>query len=202
MGYQITPFMAQHARAAAEIHAEGQPGTFLTSLGPTFLRALYTEMAASPRCYGFVALEGDEVIGVVIGASDASAIFKELIVRRGVKLALPVLGAMLRRPVLLGRVVETLRYPAQQPHEPGEAELFYIGVRGARRGEGVGAALFDALAQASRQRGMRAMGLIVDDANETAKRFYLRHGMVAVSAWPMYGRLMNWYRLDLENSAQ
>jgi len=202
MGYQVIPFTAQHARAAAEIHAEGQPGTFLTSLWPTFLRALYAEMAASPRCYGFVALESDEVIGVVVGATDASAIFKELIVRRGVKLALPVLGAMLRHLALLSRVVETLRYPTQQPHEPGEAELFYIGVRSARRGAGVGAALFDALARASRQRGMRAMGLIVDDANETAKRFYLSRGMAAVSAWPMYGRLMNWYRLDLENLPQ
>lgn len=202
MGYQIIPFAVQYARAAAEIHAEGQPGTFLTSLGPFFLRTLYAELAVSPRCYGFVALEGDKVIGVVVGATDSSAIFKELIVRRGFVLALPVLGAMLRRPTLLGRVIETLRYPAQQPHEPGEAELFYIGVRGIRRGEGVGAALFHALAQASRQRGMRSMGLIVDDGNEIAKHFYLRHGMVSVSAWPMYGRLMNWYRLDLESRTQ
>ncbi len=48
-----------------------------------------------------------------------------------------------------------------------------------------------------RRRGMRAMGLIVDDENETAKRFYLRHGMRPVRAFHLYGRRMQWFVLPL-----
>jgi len=197
VSFEVRPLTPEHAVAAAAIHAEGQERTFLTSLGPAFLRALYAQMASSAHCFGFVALDGGEVIGVVTGTVDSGAVFKELVLRRGLKLVLPVAGAMLRNLSLVPKVLKTLVYPAQTKGEPGEAELFFIGTRAERRGEGVGSALFHALAEEMRRRGMRAMGLIVDDENETAKRFYLRHGMRPVRAFHLYGRRMQWFVLPL-----
>jgi len=199
MAFTIHSLAPEHAEQAAAIHVVGQKDTFLTGLGPAFLRALYAEMAMSSRCYGFVALDGDRVIGVVTGTVDSSAVFKELIYRRGLMLAWPVLVSMLRRPRLVAQVFETLTYPGRHELAAGEAELFFIGVRPDRRREGVGAALFGALASESVRRGMRAMGLTVDASNDVARRFYRDRGMVSAGSFALYGRPMYWYRLSLED---
>jgi ribosomal protein S18 acetylase RimI-like enzyme len=199
MSYEIRPLAPEHAAAAAAIHAEGQENTFLTSLGGAFLRALYAEMASSPHCFGFIALDGNEVIGVVTGTVDSGAVFKDLMLRQGARLALLVAAAMLRRPSLVPKVLRTAMYPAQTKGEPGEAELFFIGTRRDRRGEGAGRALFGALAAEMRRRGMTTMGLTVDEANHVAKRFYQRNGMRPARSLKLYGRPMQWYVLPLQD---
>jgi ribosomal protein S18 acetylase RimI-like enzyme len=196
-GPGVRPLSPHDADAAASIHAQGQPGTFLTSLGPTFLRGLYGQMAVSPHCYGYVACEDHDVVGVVVGTVDSGAVFRELIWRRGLALALPVTAALVRHPSLLLKVFQTLLYPSRIDAEPGEAELYFIGVRQDRRGEGIGKALFQALAQESRRRGMSAMGLMADAHNEPAQRLYQRRGMQEVRRFTLYGRPMIWYRLAL-----
>lgn len=215
MSFELRPLRPEDATAAATIHAEGQPDTFLTSLGPAFLRALYAQMAGSTHCFGYVAEERGEVIGVVVGTVDAGAVFKELILRRGFRLLVPVGAAILRRPALLPDVLRTAFYPGRRkggPHPSlgeggnpqasplpisGEGELFFIGTRADRRGTGVGRALFQALAEEMRRRGMRAMGLTVDEGNEQAKRFYLRNGMCPAYVFTLYGRRMWWFVLPL-----
>jgi len=194
----LRPFRAQDAQAAASIHAEGQPGTFLTSLGLTFLRGLYGQMAISPLCYGYVACDDGEVVGIVVGTVDSGAVFKELIWRRGLGLALPVAWAIVRRPSLLPKVFQTLLYPSKVEAEPGEAELYFIGVRRDWRGKGIGQVLLQALAQESRRRGMLSMGLIADAENEPARRLYGHSGMREIRRFTLYGRPMIWYRLALQ----
>ena len=164
-------------------------------------------MAASEHCYGYVAVDGGEVVGVVTGTVDSGAVFKDLVWRHGFKLALPVLGAVLRRPALIGNVFETLFYPSQAEdaanaggQDEAEAELFFIGTRPDRRAEGIGRALFDALVAASRRLGMNSMGLTVDDDNAAAQRFYRRLGMEPVYGLTLYGRPMHWYSLSMAAS--
>jgi ribosomal protein S18 acetylase RimI-like enzyme len=181
----------------------GQPGTFLTGLGPAFLRALYGEMAISAHCYGFVALEDGtagaaQVLGVVVGSADAHQVFKDLIWRRGLRLAPTVAGALVRRPRLMAHVWQTLFYPDSVEGQPGEAELFYIGVRPDARRRGMGATLFQALAQASRQRGMKALGLTVELTNAGALAFYTRQGMTPQRELTLYGRRMLWLSMPLQ----
>ena len=198
----------EHASAAAAIHAEGQPGTFLTGLGRAFLRALYAEMAASPHCLGYVATlpraagDAEEVVGVTVGTVDSGAVFKDLLLRRGLRLAIPILSSLVRQPRLIPKVFQTFFYTGQtgRARTPGEAELLFIGTRGSYRGKGVGRALFRMLAEALRQRGVTAMGLSVDDANPVAKRFYERNGMRPIHTFTLYGRLMHWYSLPLTPS--
>ena len=209
MSFEIRPLAPEHAVVAAAIHAEGQEHTFLTSLGQAFLRALYAGMASSAHCFGYVALDvgshvglpqgGQQVIGVVTGTVDSGAVFKDLILRRGLRLILPVAGAMLRHPSLVPKVFKTALYPAQTKGSAGEAELLFIGTRADRRSEGVGRALFHALAEEMRRRGMRVMGLTVDDDNESAKRFYLHNGMKPTYAFTLYGRRMQWFVLPLRD---
>jgi len=195
--YEIVPYTLAHADAAADLHIEGQPGTFLTSMGRTFLRALYAQMAISPLCFGYVAVDGNEVIGVVTGTVDSGAVFKELVLKKGHKLVLPVLGAILRHPSLVPRIVQTLFYPAQTKLEPGECEMLYVASRADRRGQGIGHALYGAFVQGCRQKGYTSMALCVDVGNPTAVRFHERQGMHPVREFTMYGRPFRWYALPL-----
>ncbi|MCD6519782.1 MAG: GNAT family N-acetyltransferase [Anaerolineae bacterium] len=197
MSWEIVPLRPEHAEAVAAIHAEGQPGTFLTSLGMPFLRALYTAMASSPSCLGFVAVEKGEVIGIVVGTLTPGSVFKELLLGEGPGLILSTLGALFRHPRLIPRVLQTALYPGQAHAGPGEAEVLYFGVRADRRGEGIGRALFGRMIEVLRERGARAVGLTVDESNQVAKRFYRRWGMTPVHTFTLYGRAMTWYTLPL-----
>ena len=200
VGPRIASLAVGHAEAAAGIHAEGQPGTFLTSLGLPFLRALYRSMALSPTCFGHVCLESDEVVGVVVGTVNPDGVFRDLLLGSGPGLALNVVGAMLRRPVLIPRVLETMSYTSQVRATDGEAELLFIGTREDRRRKGIAQALFGAFAASCRQRGLLSLGLSVDNANETAKRFYGLNGMQLDHSFTLYRRTMHWYHLALENA--
>ena len=199
--FQIAPYTLAHANVAADLHIEGQPGTFLTTMGRAFLRALYAQMAVSPLCFGYVAVDGDAVVGVVTGTLDSGAVFKELVLKKGHKLVLPVLGAMLRHPSLVPKAVQTLFYPAQTKPEPGECEMLYLASRADRRGQGIGHALYWALVESARQKGYRKMALCVDVGNPAAVRFHERQGMQLVREFSMYGRPFRWYVLPLTSES-
>ena len=201
MSYTVRAFAPEDASAAADLHLEGQPNTFLTSLGRTFLVALYSEMAVSPYCFGYVAVDGGEVIGVVTGTVDSGAVFKDLVLRRGFKLALPVMASLLRHPSLIPKVVQTFVYPSQTRIEPGETEMLYLASRADRRGEGIGHALYWAFVEGSRQRGFKMMGLCVDESNQVAVRFHERQGMDLERTFMMYGRPFRWYTLPLNGES-
>ena len=51
----IVPLDPAHAAAAARLHIDGQPGTFLTRLGPEVLTVLYRALPQSPAGFGFAA---------------------------------------------------------------------------------------------------------------------------------------------------
>ncbi|MBC7236067.1 MAG: GNAT family N-acetyltransferase [Chloroflexi bacterium] len=202
MPWTLIPLRVEHAAAAAAIHAEGQPGTFLSRLGLPFLSALYAQMASSPLCFGFVATqEGGEIIGVVVGTTDTAAVFKEMLLKRGYKLVWPIVRALWRDPALLGPIMRTAFYPGQV-ESAGQAkgamgELFSIGTAAGHRGQGIGRALFQALAKEMRRRGMAGMGLVVEADNATARRFYEYNGMHPERSLLLYGRRMIWYELTL-----
>lgn len=194
----IVPLTPDHAATAAALHAAGQPGTFLTSLGPAFLRALYRAIPASPHGFGFAALDaGGTMVGVVAAATETGALYKDLLLRQAWRLAPPVALQLLRRPTLLPNIVRSLLYPGAEPH-PGAGELLFIGVRPERRSHGIGADLTTALLDGCRARGIGVLTVLVDAANEGANRFYQRHGFQHDATRTLFGRPMHFYHLRLD----
>lgn len=198
MTWVTRPLRAEDAFSAARIHEEGQPDTFLTNLGRPFLCALYRLMATAPQCEGYIAEQDGEVVGVIVGTADTRALFRQLIWHSGRQLLPSVLRAILRHPSLLAKVLQTVRYSEHVGAGPGEAEVLFIGVAREWRRQGIGHSLLWTLADAYKTQGIRALGLTVDESNETAKRFYRRNGMRPIHAFRMYGRAMAWYRLPLD----
>jgi ribosomal protein S18 acetylase RimI-like enzyme len=194
---EIRRLQKSDAHPAALLHIEGQPGTFLTALGSGFLQAFYAELGTSEGAYGFVAVEGENVVGIVVGTTDTRALFKEIILKDGLRLALPTLFSQAKHPGLLFSLFQSLFYPNKLDAQPGEAELLFIGVDTQMRRHHVGTQLINALVEESRRRGATALKITVDVSNPRANAFYQKNGLQVIGSFSLNGRKMNLYYMPL-----
>ena len=196
---RITPLLAEHAAQAARLHIAGQPGTFLTALGPDVLTVVYRSLPQSRGGFGFAAersADGDarapHMVGYVSATTGIGGLFVEMAARRLPELAGPLLRRYVQRPGLIGRSVQTGLYPffVHEDDDLPSAELLSIMVEPSARSQGVGALLMAAFLQACRNRGLGAVTVTVDAANDGAQRFYTRHGFATWREITLYGRSM------------
>lgn len=194
---RITPLGPEHASQAARLHIEGQPGTFLTALGPDVLTVVYRSLPQSPGGFGFAAERGAGVraprmVGYVSATTGVGGLFVEMAARRLPQLAAPLLRRYVQRPGLILRSVQTGLYPffVHEDDNLPSAELLSIMVEPSARSQGVGGLLMAAFLQACRNRGIEAVTVTVDAVNDGAQRFYLRHDFAAWRSITLYGRAM------------
>ncbi|MEZ4709697.1 MAG: GNAT family N-acetyltransferase [Caldilineaceae bacterium] len=202
---QIIPLQPAHAGDAARLHIAGQPGTFLTSLGPQLLTVFYDSLARSSTGFGFAAVDDAQVLGFVSAATSVGSLFIELGTRRMGGFLPPLLARFARQPSLMLRSLETLFYPMlaarQNPHgnhnHGPAAELLSIMVEPHLRSQGVGSQLMSALTAECTRRQIALLDVTVDKANAGARRFYTRHGFSLAREFALYGRTMYQYQLTL-----
>ncbi len=194
---RIVPMAEAHAAEVARLHREGIATGFLTSLGPAFLRQLYSAVQVCPGGFGFVSeVEGGRVLGFIACAESTGRLYKQALVRRGVRMALPVLG-LLVRPSILKRIYETLRYPAEAGDDLPPAEVLSIAVDEGARGQGVGRALMDAAFAAFRERGITDVKVAVGADNGAANTFYRKCGFTPAVEREHHGLPMRIYTATL-----
>jgi ribosomal protein S18 acetylase RimI-like enzyme len=209
----IAPLAIYHAREAARLHIQGQPGTFLTSLGEDVLTVIYRALPQSHDGFGYAAVRtpalqeesaqltaGAPLGGYVSATTGIGGLFVEIGSKRLGELLPPLLRRYRQAPQLALRSVQTALYPLLmhegEGHEP-TAELLSIMVEPPLRSHGVGALLMAAFLQECRSRGLAAVTVTVDAANAGAQRFYRRHGFEAGRAIKLYGRSMIIYRRSI-----
>ena len=199
----IVPLVPDHAATAAALHIDGQPGTFLTSLGPGVLTVVYRTLPATRVGFGFAAVEQDvaPLTGFISATTGVGRLFVEIGTTRLGLLLPPLLAQYRRHPRLLIRSVQTVLYPLLVRGEsgPAAAELLSIMVAPAHRNRGIGAELLAALVDDCRARGLPLLDVTVDAANPGAQRFYTRHGFAHHRTFTLYGRPMHHYRLSVES---
>jgi len=218
---KIVPLSPEHASTTAQLHIAGQPGTFLTNLGPRVLTALYRALPHLSTCFGFAALATEEAetpIGFVAATTSTGGLFLELGTREAHRFFPPLLLRLLQKPTLIGQALRTITYPllhgdngdnskkaspltgdnsGDNGHNSGQtAELLAIMIDPRWRGRGVGTLLLQQLHGAARARQLGAMRVTVDASNSGARRFYARHGYVEQQRFQLYGRTMCSYRLS------
>ncbi len=183
------------------LHIAGQPGTFLTSLGPDVLTALYRALPTTRAGFGFaVVADTGVVLGFISATTGVGPLFVEIGTTRLGTLLPPLLRQVIRRPMLIARSLQTLLYPVlvdAKESGPRPAELLSIMVKPAQRSQGVGAALLEALVSECRRRGFVLLDVTVDATNPGAQRFYLRHGFTHHHNFTLYGREMLQFRHTL-----
>ena len=194
---EIRAMRPEDAHMAALLHMEGQPGTVLTALGEHFLTALYAKLCRSSHGIGFVATDGDQVMGIIAGTTDTHALFRELILKEGLSLSMPVAAQLVRKPGLFFRVLQTFAYPNKLEAQPGEAEFLFIGVSSQARRHGLGSRMFQALVAECQRRGATGLKSTVDASNPHANAFHVKWGFEITNHFDLYGRKMNLYLLDL-----
>jgi len=161
--------VASHARQVAEIHIEGQPGTFLTGLGIGFLTELYTAITSSELAFGRVVLDGTTVAGAGIVSLNTSQLFREVKRHHWHRLAWPVARQMLRYPALLGELIQSWRYPAKNAAPPGDAEVLFMGLRRDYMRHSLGPRLLFDILDLANQRGCAAVTALIDQRNRPVR---------------------------------
>jgi GNAT superfamily N-acetyltransferase len=190
--------LTRHTPQAAAIHIEGQPNTFLSSLGPDVVAKLFDHTARSPHGFGFVAVEGEEVIGFVVGTESNARLFPDVLARAFFPLASALLYHVLRHPSIVPKLVETLRYPSTVQERPNEAESLSRGVRRDWQGRGVGSLLWAAVTGEARRRGATHIITTVDEAHDVVNAWHRARKHELVRSLSLYGRVMNVYRIALQ----
>jgi ribosomal protein S18 acetylase RimI-like enzyme len=209
----ITPLAITHAREAARLHIQGQPGTFLTALGEDVLTVIYRALPQSRDGFGYAAVRspapheefprpaaGAALGGYISATRGIGGLFVEMGSKRLGELLPPLLHRYRQEPQLALRSVQTALYPLLMHEGEGHeltAELLSIMVESPLRSHGVGALLMAAFLQECRNRGLTAASVTVDAANAGAQRFYQRHGFETWREIKLYGRNMIIYRRSI-----
>lgn len=195
---EIKPYTRAYAREAAEIHMEGQPGTFLTRLGRDFLVRLYELFAELPDVFGSVALDGETVTGVGFAAMDTCRLFRTIKYRYWHRLLWPIVRQVLRDPGLIGQLLQSMRYPNTLKPLPDEAEILFVGLRHNYMRQGIGPRILDQLLEEAYRRGaMRAVGT-VEKRNRAVRWMIARLAGARVDQEiVLNGRKMLVYRVEL-----
>jgi glycosyltransferase involved in cell wall biosynthesis/ribosomal protein S18 acetylase RimI-like enzyme len=176
----VRPARVGDAAAMARLHADGMPDAFLPTLGPRFLARLYRALATDPEAVALVAEGVDGVVGFAAGVPSVGGFYRRFARGHGPVAALAA-APRLVRPSVARRLLETVRYPAQEANGDGngrlpDAELLSIAVAPGFRAGGTGRALADGVLSGLAGRGVDDVKVVVGAANQGANRFYAKVG--------------------------
>lgn len=183
----------EHSYAVARIHADALAGDFLPSLGVTFLHQFYSTVLTERLGFGYVYLANERVDGFILGSVDSSRLFRNMVIKRGIRLGLSAVPAVLRHPAILMKIIETFFYPSKESFVSEKAELMVIAIKPEMRGGGIGRLLVSSLSGEFRQRGIHAFKVTVLQANEGANRFYKKLGFILAGQFRLYSNQWNLY---------
>lgn len=190
---------ADVARVVA-IHRESFPGFFLSFLGPRFLSLYYAGICGVPEGIAFVSLGNSGLPeGFVAGSSNPQGFYSRLLKSDWLKFAAASLGALVRKPMIISRLMRALFHPSKNPVGGDVAGLFSIGVLPSMQGSGAGKELVHAFLNEAAHRGCARVFLTTDrDGNDSVNGFYKKLGFrIERQFVTPEGRRMNEYWIDV-----
>ena len=180
----------------AQLHKRAFPSFFLTQLGIPFLRALYMGYMEDPDSGIIVAEDAGRLAGFIAYSNDYPKFFKGLIEHRLVRFALCSLGAAIRHPSFVKRLLGAFRKSDSAVKEEKYVELASICVDPEIKSRGVGSVLIDYLKGIVDFNIYAYINLETDaDENDNVNRFYIKNGFELERQYvTAEGRRMNEYR--------
>jgi ribosomal protein S18 acetylase RimI-like enzyme len=170
----IRPGTPADAAAVARLHTESISIGFLVVLGQPFLEQLYRRVTRDDRSFVFVHADSAQGIdGFVAVAEDTGRLYREFLVRDGLRAGWRAAPAVLRHP---RKVLETLRYGVDGRTPTPGAEILATAVAEASRGEGIGQALVAAATDELQRRGIEHAHVVTAADNDAAQRAYFAGG--------------------------
>jgi ribosomal protein S18 acetylase RimI-like enzyme len=163
----------------------------LTIFGERFLHELYRALLDEHNAFLVAAHEGAELRGFILGSID-SARMMSAVPRRWYRFAPLMAPALLTRPLLWPRMLQTLFY-ARKEGVDVQAELVVIAVVDGQRGNGIGRQLLHAFDGELARRAIDRYKVTVHEAMTQSNRFYTQNGFQLASTFSMYGVPWNLY---------
>lgn len=180
----------------AELHAKAFPTFFLTQLGIPFLKTLYTGYLEDADSGIIIAEEKERLVGFIAFSNDYPRFYKGLIKHHIIKFALCSLGAAIRHPSFIKRLLGAFKKSDSVVKTEKYVELASICVDPGIENCGVGSKLIDYLKGLVDFEKFAYINLETDaDGNDGVNRFYVKNGFeLARQFVTAEGRKMNEYR--------
>lgn len=183
----------------ALLHKAAFPKFFLTQLGIPFLKTLYTGYLEDDESGIIVAEEDNRVIGLIAYSKDYPKFYKGLIKHHIIKFAFCSLGAAIRHPSFIKRLLGAFKKSESVVKTERYVELASIGVDPNCKSKGIGSALINYLKNQIDFSKYAYINLETDAVdNDAANRFYIKNGFKLEREFTTAeGRKMNEYRYSM-----
>ncbi len=199
---------------AAALHREVLAVEFLSRYGSAFMRTYYRAWRHAPAGIALAAVDqGNQLVGVLLGAVDPAAHTRAMVRRHGVRLAGLLMVQALSHPALARDLLATrarryarglarLAYPSSPrpgpaTGHPATGEITHVLVRPSDQGSGIGRTLLDAAVAAAISARLDELVLVTPPQGD-ARAFYERLGWLATgSVVSRSGESFVRYRLPL-----
>jgi len=173
----------------AEIHYKSLPDDFLPSLGLDFLeRVYYPEAIKSEFAVTLVALDRGYPVGFVTVSHNSRCFMRYILTNKLAILVFFVIRATLRNFRYLTKFVEVAWFLLLSKPDPIEAEIVFIAVDEAYRGQGVGKKLVTAAIDYLREKGCNNCRTKTLAHNLGVIRFYEGMGWYVRDSYRFIGR--------------
>ena len=193
---KIDKVTKDYVQTIAELHKRAFPAFFLTQLGVPVLTTLYTSYLEDADSGIIVAEDDGKLIGFIAYSNDYSRFYKELIKHHLVKLAFCSLGAVIRHPSFIKRLLGVFKKSESVVKTEKYVELASICVEPEIESRGIGSAMIDYLKRNVDFSTYAYINLETDaDGNDGVNKFYLKNGFKLFRQYTTAeGRRMNEYR--------
>lgn len=180
----------------AELHKRAFPTFFLTQLGIPFLKTLYACYVEDKNSGVIVSESKGRIVGFIAYSKDYSRFYKGLIKNHLFKFAFCSLGAAIRHPSFIKRLLGAFKKSDSVVKEEKYVELSSICVDPSIENKGLGSKLIDYLKTIVDFNTYEYINLETDaDNNASANYFYRKNGFILARTFTTVGgRKMNEYR--------
>ena len=194
--HELETASSEYIKAIAELHKRAFPSFFLTKLGVPFLRTLYAGYMEDKDSRIIAAEEDGKLIGFIAYSKDYPRFYKGLIKHHLMKFALCSIGAAVRHPSFVKRLLGAFKKSDSVVKEEKYVELASICVDPEIESKGVGSQLIGYLKSIVDFGTYAYINLETDaDGNDGVNKFYLKNGFKLEREFTTAeGRRMNEYR--------
>ena len=194
--HELETASSEYIKAIAELHKKAFPSFFLTQLGVPFLRTLYSGYMEDKDSGIIAAEEEGKLVGFIAYSNDYPRFYKGLIKNHLIKFAFCSVGAAIRHPSFIKRLLGAFQKSESVVKTERYVELASICVDPEMESRGVGSSLIDYLKSIVDFNKYAYINLETDaDGNEGVNRFYEKNGFKLDRMFTTAeGRRMNEYR--------
>ena len=161
----------------AELHKHAFPDFFLTQLGIPFLRTLYFCYMEDSESGIIVAEDSGQIKGFIAYSKDYPRFYNQLIKKHLLRFAFCSLGAAIRHPSFIKRLLRAFNKSHEVKKEEAYIELASICVDPKEEGKGIGTRLIDKMKAITDFSFYAYINLETDACeNDAVNKFYINNG--------------------------